>query len=758
MSTFKYRAALSGLLALATPGVLGCGPDFPEELIPERKAALFEPPPALFSREVQKLATVHYQDLPLAEVDDPVAQRTKIETEQLPAEVSAKVAAMRQAPNGDAAYAMGEGLPEALRLYTAAAVDYHRVFPPVAEVIGGATAKLPPELPYEQRQAILEQMRKRFAAVLALPPEQNAERAVWVRFMLGKISDDVADAAAQFQKVREMVKAGMPDPLGLAVASFGEEALLHFGADELETAAGLYVQQLAYGSRVAANSLKFLAADIIKDDAWLDAALSHPLTQSLVFLYVYTQNVGYPYESLENYIYNQEQAAEEANNPNQTAPDVTDSANGISNNNIAVAPDGKPQPDVWARIAAVLDRQPNMQVAGADWLAAVAYQKGRYDLAQRFADKDKSPLAYWIQAKLALRAGKQDAALAAYAQAVSAFPAEDNTPSDTGVYRNDTLVYRVNAERGVLRLARGEYLQALTHLYSAASQYWTDTAYVAERVLTVDELKNFVDRQVKAPSAEQLNQALQHDAWNIYLPPAMQIRQLLARRLMRAGRVEEAIAYFDNPELKALAEEYRNLLDRSNYRWQSDIAKADAWFALARLTRKHGMELLGYELAPDFANWGGLFDAAGGPEHVGGEFTTADEQQRFNANRANPGVRFHYRLVAADYAVKAADLLPHSSQAFAAVLCEATRWNLVRAPDYAKPLYRRYLHEGPYVGWGKSFGQTCPEPDFAGAEKRLWKERIEAVKWPAYALLFLVCAAAYFTGKKLYHRRSKRQV
>lgn len=769
MSTFKYRAVLSGLLALATPGVLGCGPDFPEELIPNRKTALFEPPPAWFSREVQKLAAVRYQDLPLAEDDDPVAQRTKLESEQLPAEVSGKIAAMRQALNGDAAYALGEGLPEALRLYTAAAVDYHRAFPPPVEDTGDATQTLPPALPYEQQQAILEQARQRFAAVLALPAEQNAERAVWARFMLGKIDayeGHVADAAAQFQQVRDRVKAGMPDPLGLAVASLGEEARLHFSPEELEAAAGLYIRQLAYGSRGAATSLKFLAAKIINNDAWLDAALSRPLTQSLVFLYVYTQNVGYPFESLDNYVYNQERAAEEAsagqNNPNQAlanAQNDADAAGEISDVNNAAAPDAKPQPDVWERIAAVLDKQPDAQVAGADWLAAVAYQKGRFDLAQRFADKDNSPLAYWIQAKLALRAGKQDAALAAYAQAAGAFPAEDNTPSDAGgVYRNDSLVYRVDAERGVLRLARGEYLQALTHLYAAASKYWTDTAYVAERVLTVNELKGFVDRQVKAPSAEQLNQALQQDAWNVYLPPAMQIRQLLARRLLRAGRVDEAKAYFDNPQLRTWAKDYGRLLARAHYRWQGDISRAEAWFALARFTRKHGMELLGYELAPDFANWGGLFAPAGGPEQIGGDFTSADEQRRFDANRADPEVRFHYRLVAADYAVEAADRLPHSSQAFAAVLCEATRWNRVRAPDYAIPLYRRYLREGPYVTWGKSFGQTCPEPDFPGAEKRQWAQRINAVKWPGYTLLSLTfIAAVYFSVKKLYRRRSQGQ-
>src|SRR5262245_18541146 len=47
-------------------------------------------------------------------------------------------------------------------------------------------------------------------------------------------------------------------------------------------------------------------------------------------------------------------------------------------------------------------------------------------------------------------------------------------------------------ELGVLRLARREYTQALAALLR--SGFWMDAAYVAERVLTADELKTYVDR------------------------------------------------------------------------------------------------------------------------------------------------------------------------------------------------------------------------------------------------------------------------
>ena len=48
------------------------------------------------------------------------------------------------------------------------------------------------------------------------------------------------------------------------------------------------------------------------------------------------------------------------------------------------------------------------------------------------------------------------------------------------------------AELGVLKLSRGEFAQALDALLR--SGFWQDAAYVAERVLTTDELKTYVDQ------------------------------------------------------------------------------------------------------------------------------------------------------------------------------------------------------------------------------------------------------------------------
>ena len=52
---------------------------------------------------------------------------------------------------------------------------------------------------------------------------------------------------------------------------------------------------------------------------------------------------------------------------------------------------------------------------------------------------------------------------------------------------------RLRGEVAVMRLSQGEYSDLLRLLFSVASIYWGDVIYIAERVLTVDELKAFVD-------------------------------------------------------------------------------------------------------------------------------------------------------------------------------------------------------------------------------------------------------------------------
>src|SRR5262245_13133906 len=90
-----------------------CGPDFPWEILPERKTALVAPPPAM--PIVAGLVPTPGDHLPVHEdlYGDPDKIRTAAETLGFPAQAGVAIQAMRALPDGEAAYAAGETLPEA---------------------------------------------------------------------------------------------------------------------------------------------------------------------------------------------------------------------------------------------------------------------------------------------------------------------------------------------------------------------------------------------------------------------------------------------------------------------------------------------------------------------------------------------------------------------------------------------------------------------------------------------------------------------
>jgi hypothetical protein len=137
------------------------------------------------------------------------------------------------------------------------------------------------------------------------------------------------------------------------------------------------------------------------------------------------------------------------------------------------------------------------------------------------------------------------------------------------------------------------------------------------------------------------------------------------------------------------------------------------------------MELLGYELSPDYATFGGNYSLENSELKVG-SLVAEGEVKRQLASAALPDQRYHYRFVATALASRAADNLPHSSAAFAAVLCDAAGWNSSLEEESA--FYQRYVKEGPYVYWAVNFGHHCPYPDFQNADKRYVTQALDPVR------------------------------
>jgi hypothetical protein len=539
------------------------------------------------------------------------------------------------------------------------------------------------------------------------------------------------DAVRAFQNVRTLARNGAPDPLGLAVASYGEEARLHWerakplGADDpdyraaVAAAVALYAEQAARGSGSGLQSLRFVADALIEEPAKLAAAAADPLTQRLVVAYMLARVD-------DDYIASSTQGGQASHRP----------------------------PAALGALVDAIEQRGVAPADGVDRLAALAYRTGRYDIAARLANQSAGPLAAWVRAKLAVQSDDLAAAAALYAEATKGFPT-----TDPALPLDSTGARLLLGERGVVALARGEYVEALAQLYRA--RYWGDAAYLAERVLTTEELERFaaaLPELMPVVDDGRIGDVELYD--DAPADMADKLRDLLARRLVREGRRGDAARHFRKPEVAAQAAAYDAALEAAAARW-SAIGRARGWYAAAAIAREYGLEIMGYEAAPDYAHAGGNYDGGLGRATLEGPLITDGERARFDATTAVPDRRWHYRYVAVDQALRAAALLPPRSQAFAAVLCQATGWMLgTRGEDAAAAaLYRLYVTQGAYVPWAAQFGRDCPAPDFDAAARLKWTEPLAIARHAArrnLAWLAPALALALLAGGWLAWRRRSR--
>lgn len=684
-------------LCLPLGSALACGPDFPMRLLDNRGQTLADLPEGNFNFEVSRLgkAIAGLKNLTPAadnpnglygEPTDPAEERAKVEATGLTEEQQALVTRLRGLTDARDAYAQGSSLPAEIRLYVAGAVAFS---------VG-------------EHQLAVDYFRQ----LLALPADQRPLRSTWAAYSEGRAlfamsaeADDMLDpleqAISAFRQTRQLSIDGFSDPLGLGVASLGEEARASRMAGGWDDAINLYAAQSVHGSMVGYTSLKQLANELAEmPEPELAKLMQHEGVQKLVTASLLSR-LGWSF-------------GDEPPNEKKLVKLLQNSTRGTFDN--------------------------------ADRLAAVSYQQGDYDSAKAFLERaGDGGLAWWLRAKLAVRDGDKNAAAAAYAKAAQAFPQKE----DWGYRRTPDWALetvqpkcRVEGESAILALQRGEYLQAFVQLYRSNNIYWFDAATVAERVLTVDELKQYVDADVPAPPA--LTQE-QRDNY-VPLPVAASLRNLLGRRLLREGHYAEAVGYFDNPDLQNKARLYGEQRLKADSAWWP-TKRASALYNAAWTAREWGMDILGYEMAPDYATFGGNYSLETTALNVGPLVSEA-EMQRQKASQAQPDQRYHYRFVATALANRAADNLPHTSQAFAAVLCSAAGWNSSLEDQSA--LYQRYVKEGPYVPWAVDFGNQCPYPDFENADKRYVTQVTDAVraslrpyKWPVQigAIVLAVGAA-----------------
>ncbi|MCB9562961.1 MAG: hypothetical protein H6708_21360 [Kofleriaceae bacterium] len=517
-----------------------------------------------------------------------------------------------------------------------------------------------------------------FASVLALPPAQRLHRSTWAAYMLGRLRDGDA-AIAAYRQVRALVDLGFLDERALAASSLGQEARLELARGRVGAAIGLYAEQAAHGHADGWISLLAIARQGIRDGQEAEL-LATSVGQRLVAAYLDTR-----------------------------AHELT----------------AEQRDRLWRELAA-LDA-----VAGADHLAAAAYRDGRWALAGQLAGRDPDrALSRWVRAKLALRAGDPATAEVLLGQVATTLDADaarcaaddpDRAPwEDAPEPRfDDGLRDRVAGERAILALRGDRPVDAMAEIWAARGSYPTDVMHVAERVLTVDELRAFVDGRA---DADDVLDDRDGDGYAYARAWTRSLRDVLARRLMRVGRFTEALPYFDadnRTDAALLASALTRAAPDGGHR--DPIERAQALYEASRMARRHGMELLGTEHAPDWAAYDGQFDLGeygidgGWPRDEPSPWVSRGERGRIDGNAPTYRQRYHYRYLASALAEQAADLLPPRSQAFAAVLCHATAYVLSTDRDRVDELWLHYTRDGATVDFASHFGQDCPEPEFERA-------------------------------------------
>ncbi|WP_283647476.1 hypothetical protein [Hafnia paralvei] len=691
----RYKTLLSLSLALATTlmpfaPANACGPHFYNRLLVERNKTLLDMPKGNFAFETSLFADFD-KTLPIWKKPVEIATEEEIKAQMSTKELRTAniIAQMRASISLEQADALSKGLTPEERLYTLGAVAFNQV-----DTSNAADY---------------------FTQVVALPENEQRVYGLAAQYSLGRalmddyITDsqessllsraDSADhvklqlALAAFQKVIDRVKSGEPDDALLSLSSLGQQAAIHFWLGDIATSIHLYAQQSVQGDPSGSASLHIIANILMKpqNEKLLKKAIKDPLVQQLLAIQLFS-----------------------------------DSGSRLDDEH------SHEKLQITTKILALISSSAGTGFKGSDSLAAIAYRSGKYDMAATLLkNSGDSALSWWLRAKMALRNGDMKAATAAYAKTVESFP-----PSDRGTVDEPSLLEQrvclVSGEQGILALNRGDYLQAMALFYRGKYIYRADLLDIAERVLTLDELKGFVDKNVHT-IADILPKPIDEDEKTYYIGPIMtpdaELREVLARRLMRAKRYDEALPYFQTTQHRQWAKQFIDNLNTAQNPKIEKRVRAQAYYQSALILRDQGLELTSYAMTPDYAIYRSIYSYVGDTYDLSWQqdknipndgiqpqsWITPNEAARAKAALPKTNNQFlHYRWKAAELASKSADLLSPKSQAYTAVLCHARSWIKNRDREGGAKLYRRYTKTGTYysqvVHSQSSF--KCPKPDF----------------------------------------------
>ena len=490
--------------------------------------------------------------------------------------------------------------------------------------------------------------------LLRRPMRERMYKSTWAAYMIGKtLLEDEPDKAVEWcEFVRELAKAGCVDSMALASSSLGLEALAEINRANYGRALELYVAQRATGDPRTTNWMRKASRKALEAEVEV-------LSQSA------TNSTGR--RVLTAYVISRQRFRDPA-----------------------------PPPEVAAKWVQAVERAGVELVEDADRLAWAAYQGGEMELAQRWvavAARD-SIMTQWIESKLFLRAGRISEAAERLGAIVSKFgPVKQ--PRTHYVYRNwrkwalgtYPIAEVARGELAVLLVACRRYVEALDVLIEGG--FWGDACYVAENVLTADELIAYVDGNWPALSEEvcsnesyERNETTDPNWFNV------RIRFLLARYLAQLGRYEEARPYYPPRWQKRLDLYVEAIQTGEDQRLPKEQRAAAYWRAACMAhSRGWGRGLHGTERSFGYTSYGRTGTTRVEPDFAKFVPISEDERRRLQEHGL-PNEGFSLRHVASGYAWKAAEFMPNNSDETARVLCIGGSWLASQHPKEADVFYK----------------------------------------------------------------------
>lgn len=531
--------------------------------------------------------------------------------------------------------------------------------------------------------------------LLQRPAAQRHYRTVWAAYMLGKccLRDEAKreEAIVWFEKCRQFAREGFSDSLQLAADSIGWQARAELDCGKRAESARHYLQQLALGDKTAVVSLKLLVPD---------RAMAALIPLSFAKFPIDPNARDEIMANADEPSAAEKKAAQEALNGMLrdevlrqivTAHILATTASYAGSNDASV--NERSQRWLLAIGQAKLDR-----IEGAAALAWVAYHGGNYADAEKWLklDAPATQTGNWLRAKLAMRRGAFADAAGLMRGVVDGLPDDAAVRYEVGYLPKGS----ASADLGAALLAQGKFNESLEALLKGGC--WEDAAYLAERVLTTDELVQFVKAheplsdaaRKEMPDAEQ--DAIVAMRWEM----KNRLMNLAGRRLIREDKPADGRLLLDEGKRETF-DGFRELLATGNDAKKPTQERAKAFFDAACMLRENGSAWCGTEDDVQRVEWGGYApedkekivksrqtgkasfddwsdpDATGNPKHkVMANFipSTANERKRLTSNRSASLPMQRYVNEASGLALRAAALLPDQSEELADVLNQAGRW------------------------------------------------------------------------------------